>query len=84
MTKLSNKPKTKKAQLIRLLGTKSGRSADVLCQKLNWQPHTVRAAVSGLRKAGYGVACEKQANGDAKYRITSEPGIEAALAPEAA
>lgn len=47
---------TKKDQLIRLLGSKSGRDIKSLSAKLGWQQHTTRAALSGLRKAGYEIA----------------------------
>jgi predicted transcriptional regulator len=79
MTKSNNKfctkPKaTKKAQLIKLLGTKSGTDIKTLSSKLGWQQHTTRAAMSGLRKAGYEVAGEKPAKGGmSKFRILSAP-----------
>ena len=73
MTKSPKTRTTKKDQLIRLLGARSGRSADILSKKLEWQPHTVRAAVSGLRKAGFEVACETQSKGGTKYRILAAP-----------
>ena len=46
---------TKKNQLIKLLGTKSGADIKTLGEKLGWQQHTTRAAMSRLRKAGYEV-----------------------------
>jgi len=52
MSKLSKKPSTKKEQLIKLLGTKSGFDIKYLSVKLGWQQHTTQAALSGLRKAG--------------------------------
>ena len=65
---------TKKDQLIKLLGTKSGADIKTLSGKLGWQQHTTRAAMSGLRKAGYEVAGEKPAKGGkSKYRILSGP-----------
>lgn len=65
---------TKKDQLIKLLGIKSGADIKSLSEKLGWQQHTTRAAMSGLRKAGYEVAGEKPAKGGAsKYRILSTP-----------
>ena len=65
---------TKKGQLIRLLGTKSGSDIRSLSVRLGWQQHSTRAALSGLREAGYKVACEKPATGGlAKYRILSAP-----------
>ena len=68
---------TKKDQLIKLLGSKSGADIASLSDKLGWQQHTTRAAVSGLRKAGYGIAVEKSAAGGlSRYRILSAPAAE--------
>lgn len=65
---------TKKNQLIKLLGTKSGADIKSLSEILGWQQHTTRAAMSGLRKAGYEVAGEKPARGGlSKFRILSMP-----------
>jgi predicted transcriptional regulator len=67
---------TKKDQLIKLLGSKSGADIKSLSEKLGWQQHTTRAAMSGLRKAGYEVAGEKAAKGGAsKFRILSVPAV---------
>lgn len=72
---------TKKDQLIKLLGTKAGVDIKSLSEKLGWQQHTTRAAMSGLRKAGYEVAGEKPAKGGlAKYRIVSVPAAEGGAA----
>lgn len=61
---------TKKEQLIKLLGAKAGVDIKSLSEKLGWQQHTMRAALSGLRKAGYEVAGEKPVKGGlSKYRI---------------
>lgn len=74
MTNSPKKRATKKDQLIRLLGTKSGCDIKSLSTKLGWQQHTTRAALSGLRKAGYDIASEKPASGGiSKYRILSAP-----------
>lgn len=70
---------TKKDQLIKLLGAKAGVDIKSLSEKLGWQHHTTRAAMSGLRKAGYEVAGEKPAKGGlSKYRILSVPAAQAA------
>jgi len=92
-TKLTTKSKpatgsrtTKKNQLIKLLGTKSGADIKTLSEKLGWQQHTTRAAMSGLRKAGYEVTGEKSAKGGmSKFRILSLPAeIQSATAEVAA
>ncbi|MGC1505797.1 MAG: DUF3489 domain-containing protein [Sulfitobacter sp.] len=73
-TKSSRTPK--KDQLIKLLGNKSGVDIKSLSEKLGWQQHTTRAAMSGLRKAGYEVAGEKPVKGGAsKFRILSAPAV---------
>lgn len=70
MTTTTKKRSTKKAQLIKLLSAKSGADINTLSDKLGWQQHTTRAALSGLRKAGYEVIRATPANGGpAKYRI---------------
>ncbi|MEO0995176.1 MAG: DUF3489 domain-containing protein [Pseudomonadota bacterium] len=67
-------PKTKTAQLIKLLSTKTGKDLASLSAALGWQPHSTRAALSRLRKAGYELArLEGRAGGAARYRIASKP-----------
>jgi predicted transcriptional regulator len=76
---------TKKNQLIKLLGTKSGADIKTLSEKLGWQQHTTRAAMSGLRKAGYEVTGEKPAKGGmSKFRILSVPTEPRSAAAEVA
>ncbi|MCU9849533.1 DUF3489 domain-containing protein [Defluviimonas sp. WL0024] len=61
---------SKKDQLIRMLSTTTGADVATISRKLGWQPHTVRAALTGLRKAGYEVAAETSGQGKpARYRI---------------
>lgn len=65
---------TKRAQLIGLL--KAGEGADIgtLSRKLGWQTHTTRAALTGLRKAGFSIErTAPEGGGAASYRITAEP-----------
>ena len=65
---------SKKEQLIRLLSAKAGADTGTISCKLGWQPHTVRAALSGLRKAGYDVEGERPGEGRAvRYRILAAP-----------
>ncbi len=53
---------TKRAQLIGLLERPEGASVAEIGQRLGWLPHTVRAAITGLRKAGREVTRSKDAN----------------------
>lgn len=43
---------TKAARLVALLEAPGGASLAEMGAALGWQPHTIRAALSGLRKAG--------------------------------
>jgi predicted ArsR family transcriptional regulator len=66
-------PKSKKDQLIELLQTKGGADVRQMSEALEWLPHTVRAALTGLRKAN--IAIEKISSrdgGPARYRISSK------------
>ncbi len=65
---------TKGDRLVQLLEARSGRDIAALSGKLGWQPHSTRAALSRLRKAGY--AIEKLPplkHGGTRYRISSAP-----------
>lgn len=75
---------TKKDQLIKLLGAKTGADIKSLSEKLGWQQHTTRAAMSGLRKVGYEIAGEQPAKGGmSKFRILSVPSAVGNLEVEA-
>lgn len=69
---------TKKAQLIAMLQRAKGADIASICKKFEWQPHSARAALSGLRKSGYALTSERKAAGaPLQYRI-SEPQTEVA------
>ncbi|AZQ65902.1 DUF3489 domain-containing protein [Silicimonas algicola] len=67
--------KTKSATLRRLLSRKAGADLATLQEATGWQPHSVRAALSTLRKAGFRVdRTEPRSEGGAPvYRITASP-----------
>ena len=70
----ASKPKTKKAQLIQMLTRKAGADVATISEKLGWQSHTTRAALTGLRKAGFEISGEKPGDGKAScYRIAAQP-----------
>ena len=54
---------TKKARLINMLSRKGGGTISTVSATLGWQPHTTRAAITGLRKAGHQIATAKPADG---------------------
>jgi Protein of unknown function (DUF3489) len=65
---------SKREQLIRMLSTKAGTDLATLGATLGWLPHTTRAALSGLRKAGHPVLTEKSEGGKpTRYRIAPVP-----------
>jgi len=67
---------TKTARLLALLGTRHGAQAVKLCETLSWQPHTLRAAVSGLRKQGHViVAARPKEGGPTVYRIAGSTEV---------
>ncbi|MCV2863524.1 DUF3489 domain-containing protein [Defluviimonas sp. WL0075] len=69
---------SKRQQLIRLLSAKAGADVAMIDRKLGWQPHTVRAALSGLRKAGYKVEAARPGEGRAvRYRILAAASSDA-------
>jgi predicted ArsR family transcriptional regulator len=61
---------TKRALLIGLLERPEGASVAEIGQRLGWLPHTVRAAITGLRHAGREVTRSKDGSGQTVYRIT--------------
>ena len=60
---------TKRAQLIGLLERPEGATVAEIGQRLGWLPHTVRAAITGLRKAGREVARSRDADDRSVYRL---------------
>ena len=66
---------TKSAILRKLLSRKAVADLAALQSAAGRQPHSVRAAMSGLRKAGYTIdrADPSKPGGSVVYRITSGP-----------
>jgi biotin operon repressor len=70
--------KTKKDRLISLLSKPKGAQVSVLCKALGWQKHTVRAAMSGLRKQGMAIETSRSVNDvEAIYTLRSQPEVNA-------
>lgn len=68
--KTENSPKpTKISKVIELLARKDGATLDDIVTATSWQPHSARAALTGLKKKGH--TLEKSMRGDMTfYRIT--------------
>ena len=60
---------TKRAMLIAMLERTQGAGVAEIGQRLGWLPHTVRAAITGLRHAGREVTRSKNDNGQTLYRL---------------
>lgn len=72
--KAPTRPETKRERLIKLLSRKGGAEVAAISETLGWLPHTTRAALTGLRKAGFTIEAEKPAGGGAsRYRVTARP-----------
>lgn len=65
-----NAPLTRKSQLIALLGQKDGCTLTAISEIFSWKPHTTRAAIAGLRKAGHQIETVT-GEGGIGYRIRS-------------
>src|SRR4029077_40567 len=67
----ANRPRasTKRAALIGMLERPEGASVAEIGRRLDWLPHTVRAAFTGLRHAGREVTRSKDAEGQSVYRL---------------
>ncbi len=70
-----SKPETKSALVRRMLARKAGADLIALQKATGWQPHSVRAALSILRKAGYKIdrLPPDADGGTATYKITAKP-----------
>ncbi|MDU8912504.1 DUF3489 domain-containing protein [Aestuariicoccus sp. MJ-SS9] len=66
---------TKSAMVRKLLSRKTGADIATLEEATGWQQHSVRAALSTLRKAGYTIdrLPAKKAGAAPHYRITTAP-----------
>jgi len=75
--------KSKKDQLIALLSKPNGARISVIVGKLAWQAHTVRAALSGLRKQGFEITTSKSPKtGETVYTILPRSESDASVSGE--
>lgn len=66
--KLSFNPKL--TLLVEMLSKKQGANVGAIVKATGWLPHTSRAMISGLRKAGHRVETTEGPDGKVVYRIT--------------
>jgi len=67
-TRTGAKQPGKPELLLRLMRRKQGATVTGLQDATGWQPHSVRAALSGVRKKGVGITRSKNPKGDTVYR----------------
>jgi hypothetical protein len=67
---LAPKSETKMGRVIALLGREEGASIADLVGETGWQPHTTRAALTGLRKKGHIISSEV-VDGIRRYRAVA-------------
>ena len=78
MTQASARTESKKDRLIGMLSRDAGTTIAEISAALGWQPHTTRAAITGLRKSGHEVETAKSADGTSGliYRIALNAGAD--------
>jgi hypothetical protein len=59
---------TKKAAITKLLRRKQGATLAALQDATGWKPHSLRAALTGLRKTGVEIQRTTNARGETVYR----------------
>lgn len=65
-----SQPETKITKVLALMGREQGATLDELTAATDWQPHSARAALTGLRKKGHAIDRSKR-DGVTCYRITA-------------
>lgn len=60
---------SKQALVVDMLTTAEGATLDSLTEATGWLPHTTRAALTGLRKRGYGIERARGADGAMRYLL---------------
>ncbi len=70
-TAKTNPGSTKLDTILKHLGHKNGATLPALEKATGWQPHSVRAALTGLRKKGHAIERSKDGKGVTVYRVTA-------------
>ncbi len=63
---------TKTATILKLLSRPKGASIAELRKTTGWQDHSIRAALTGLRKKGHEVVRDKCNGNVSRYHVTAE------------
>jgi hypothetical protein len=68
------RPGSKQAIIVDLMVRPKGATLDELIAVTDWLPHTTRAALTGLRKRGYGIERTRGEDKITRYRATPPEG----------
>jgi DNA-binding IclR family transcriptional regulator len=63
---------TKPETILKLIRRKAGSSVTELEKATGWQPHSIRAALTGLRNKGHDIQRGQGAKGQTVYRLLKE------------
>ena len=72
----TRKRPTKAATATRMLRRAKGASIVEIAKATDWQPHSCRAFLTGVRKAGDTIIKEQRSDRSLAYRITSSASAE--------
>lgn len=70
----ATKSQSNKDKLLALLRADGGASISEITHETNWQPHSARAVLTGLRKKGFTLGKAK-VEGVTRYSIADEPAV---------
>jgi hypothetical protein len=74
----SPRPGTKQSMVVAMLSKAEGATLDALVKATGWLPHTTRAALTGLRKKGFGIERRRAGDGQSSlYYIVMDGKIAA-------
>ena len=62
---------TKQAMIATMLRQRDGAAIAELMTATGWQSHSIRAALTGLRKAGHQIKRQRDSAGATRYRLVS-------------
>ncbi len=65
-----SQPESKITKVLALMGREQGATIEELTTATDWQPHSTRAALTGLRKKGHAIDRTKR-DGATCYRIVA-------------
>lgn len=71
--------RSKSDKIMKLLNRAKGATLAGLQDATSWQPHSVRAFLSGLRKRGSAITKEQRKSGETTYRLMTKATPAAAI-----